>query len=333
MAINHLQNRDQKQLKEGLQSLSQESQKILSTLNEVVLGQEQVLGEVLIALIARGHIILEGPPGVGKTFTLKAFARRSGLSMKRVQCTPELMPSDILGGAQLKQSPNGPEVRFKEGPIFTDIFFADEINRATPRTQSALLEAMGERQVTIDGQVRRLPNTFMVVATQNPLDHEGTYPLPEAQSDRFFFKTLTPHPDEHTLNRLLDFRADLALDHLQVMNDPQRLDLWSELSSYIPLTKHTRKRILDLILLTRPSNLPEPLRGLIGDGLSPRAARDLYRACQVNAAIHGRLVANDADLERCILPALRHRLRLTWEARSSQVQSDELIIELLRAKV
>jgi MoxR-like ATPase len=333
MAIKASQVYDQEQVSEGLKTLSSRGQEILTSLGRVILGQEKVLTEVLVALIARGHILLEGPPGVGKTFTLKAIARSSGLSMKRVQCTPELMPSDILGGHQLKQGPHGPELTFRDGPIFTEIFFADEINRATPRTQSALLEAMGERQVTIDGGLRPLSDTFIVVATQNPLDHEGTYPLPEAQSDRFFFKTLTPHPSRETLNELLDFRADEALHQLKSLSSSSQLTLWSELSALIPIHQRTRQRILDLIILTRPDHHPKELHPYIADGLSPRAARDLYRACQVHAGLMGRLVANDTDFERCVYPALRHRLRLTWEARSSSINADELIAKLLQASV
>ena len=318
-------------LKQALSQISERGNLLLETMDKVVLGQREMLTECVIALLAHGHILLEGPPGVGKTFTLKTIAQVSGLEMKRIQCTPELMPSDIIGGAQLTQGINGPELIFREGPIFTQIFFADEINRATPRTQSALLEAMGEGQVSIEGKRRHLPKPFIVVATQNPLDHEGTYPLPEAQADRFFFKTLTPHPNKETLEGLLDFNPQEALKELTPLTDAQQLKMWSQASAQIPLSPRVRSRLLKIIIGSRPNEAPASVSKELADGLSPRAARDLYRATQIHAALYGRLVANMEDLERCVMPSLRHRLRLHWAARSSGVRPDDVIAELLRA--
>ena len=319
---------DVEQLSIDLDHLHKTGGVILSDLQSAVLGQEEMLTELLIGLIAGGHLLLEGSPGVGKTFALKALARVSGLSMSRVQCTPELMPSDILGGAQLISGAQGPELVYQQGPIFTQIFFADEINRATPRTQAALLEAMGERQVSVEGTLRPLPRPFMVVATQNPLDHEGTYPLPEAQADRFFFKSLTPHPESDILDRLLSFDADQALEVLRAKISDDELTSWSQLSMKIPLSPAARSILVTLLISSRPQSAPTQLSPLLSDGLSPRAGRDLYRAAQVRAALDGRLVAHEGDLERCYLPALRHRLRLSWEAKAQRVDPDEVLREL-----
>ena len=317
-------------LGQDLTQLTTSFTQLVEEMSGAVLGQGEVLVEAMIALIAEGHLLLEGPPGVGKTLSLKALSQVSGLSMKRVQCTPEVMPSDLLGGPQLTQGPSGPELTHRFGPIFTQIFFADEINRATPRTQAALLEAMGERQISVDGVLHPLPRPFLLVATQNPLDHEGTYPLPEAQLDRFFFKSMTPHPSPDIIDQLLGFNADQALANLKPMVGAEELLHWSSLTQKLSLTREARSHIVQLIVNSRPQEAADELRPLISDGLSPRAGRDLFRAAQIHAALNGKLIATEDDVRRCLLPCLRHRLRLSWEARSQRVRPEEIIQSLAR---
>ena len=189
---------------------------------------------------------------------------------------------------------------------------------------------MGEGQVSIEGELRLLPKPFFLVATQNPLDHEGTYPLPEAQSDRFFFKSLSDHPSERVLEKLLDFDADAAYEQLQVLSSGKTIQTWSKACKHVPLNPSTRQKLLKIVMNSRPQNLSPALAPLVLDSISPRAARDLLSACQVHAALKGRLVANDEDLKRCILPSFRHRLRLSWQAKSSQVNVDEIITDLYK---
>lgn len=319
------------ELDQTLETLSQRFQHIHKRLSQVLLGQEELITHLLTATLAGGHMLLEGPPGVGKTLAVKALSSILGLTLKRVQCTPDLMPNDILGGSQLKEGADGAtQLIFMKGPIFSDLFFADEINRASPRTQSALLEAMAEHQITLEGTSYPLGSPFLVLATQNPIEVDGTYPLPEAQADRFFFKLITPHPPKETLAQILSFQPNEALSQLSPMLTREELNTWTACCRTVLLSDRLKKRLVRLIISTRPTEAPKSVSTLIEDGVSPRGAQDLYRALQARAALNGRLHAHEEDLEACVLPCLRHRLRLRWEARAEQIEVDEVLRVILK---
>jgi MoxR-like ATPase len=301
-------------------------------LSTVILGQSSLIEHLLIALIAEGHVLLEGSPGVGKTLAIKALSATLGLHLQRVQCTPDLTPSDILGGPQLTEEggPSGiPRLSFVRGPIFTELFFADEINRASPRTQSALLEAMAESQVSVEGRSEPLGPPFMLMATQNPIEIEGTYILPEAQADRFMFKLYPELPSAETLSQILTFDARPALSRLSQRVERRELLNWISYRPQVLLADRLKERIVTLSLLTRPKEAPKEWRSAIADGISPRATQDLYKAIQSRALLNGRLHAQDDDLIACALPTLRHRFRLRWEAKAEGITPDQILTALL----
>jgi MoxR-like ATPase len=296
-------------------------------LGRVISGQTGVIDEALMALLCQGHVLLEGVPGIAKTLIVKALSRLLGLSFHRVQATPDLMPADILGTTILLQGSSS--FSFHPGPVFTDLLLVDEINRMPPRTQAALLECMEERQVTTDGVGRPLPANFTVFATQNPVDFEGTYPLPEAQLDRFLLKTVVAYPGEaderHILELHLAASGALLLDaaHIQAIPegllDAARLELRSiriepELLTYIlALTRRTREW---------------PTLTL---GASPRAAISLMRVAQAVAALEDRSYLVPDDVKRAIPPVLRHRIRLKPEAELEGFDADRILADIVAA--
>jgi MoxR-like ATPase len=292
-------------------------------------GQSGVVEELLVALFAGGHVLLEGAPGLGKTTLVRRLSESLDLVFRRVQCTPDLMPADVLGTRILDEDERGGRrVRFEKGPVFTHVLLADEINRATPRTQSALLEAMAERQVTIFGETHALEAPFMVVATQNPIEMEGTYPLPEAQLDRFLFQIDVAPPDFDALVSILalaegaDGRAPAVLS---------RADLLAarELVREVPISADMIALAARLVLLTSPSQAgaPDSVRRFVRYGASPRGAQALVAAAKARALISGRLFVSAEDLERLSASALRHRLLLNYEADAAGVHRDDLVRE------
>ena len=301
-----------------------------AAVGEVIVGQNEVVDQVLTALVAGGHVLLEGVPGLGKTLLVRTLGHVTGLGFGRVQFTPDLMPGDITGTDVFDRETGG--LRFAPGPVFTNLLLADEINRATPRTQSALLEAMQERTVTAGGRTHALPDPFFVLATQNPIEMEGTYPLPEAQLDRFIFKVLVPFPGDEDLARIgeLTTGPSQALPAQTLAAEELRAAI--ELARYVVVAPHVLQHAVRLVGATHPERSPvAEIRRFVRFGSSPRGLQALLLGAKVTALRAGRWNVAFADLERVALPALRHRLILQYEATAEGMTADRLVGYILSA--
>lgn len=308
--------------------------RIQTELQKRVVGQSAIVEHVLAALFVGGHVLLEGVPGLGKTMMVRSLAEAAHLSFSRIQFTPDLMPSDIVGTNLISQE-EGRSFQFQQGPIFANLVLADEINRATPKTQSALLEAMQEHQVTVGGKQHRLEEPFQVLATQNPLEMEGTYPLPEAQLDRFLFKLKVVYPSAKELHTILD-RTTAGMDApLQpVTGDAGEILRWRKFVREVPLAPEVQDRAVQIILATHPENeLATPMaKRFVRYGASPRGAQALILSGKVFALLDGRFHLSVADIEKAALPALRHRILLNFEGEAEGVTTDAVLEEILTRK-
>jgi MoxR-like ATPase len=304
--------------------------RIREALGRVVLGQGELIDQMLVGIFASGHVLIEGVPGLAKTLVVKALARTLGLTFRRVQFTPDLLPSDILGARTLVEGERDRKViEFQPGPVFTHILLADEINRSGPKTQSALLEAMQERQVTCGGITYPIEEPFAVLATHNPIEQEGTYPLPEAQLDRFLLKLKVGLPSRADLLRILELDAAARLEELPVvMQRPEVLDA-RRLAREVPIAEDLKELIAELILASQPGSGSHP-SSRVRLGLSPRAGQALVAAARVRALMLGRYHVAPGDLAAMLLPALRHRLVLTFPALAEGTQPEHLLEELAR---
>ncbi|HHH30533.1 MAG TPA: MoxR family ATPase [Polyangiaceae bacterium] len=304
-------------------------------IGQAVIGQEQVVEEVLMCLFAGGHALLEGAPGLGKTLLVRTLARAMDLRFSRIQFTPDLMPGDIVGTNVVVEDERGRK-RFElaKGPIFGQLVLADEINRATPKTQSALLEAMGEGSVTIAGTVHRLEPPFFVLATENPIEMEGTYPLPEAQLDRFLFKVLVPHPDEDGLVQILDATTGSERQEVEKVVDGARLMEMQELVREVHVARPLTRWVAQFVRRSDPQHpdaAPSAER-LLRYGAGVRGGQSMLLAAKVHALMDGRAHVSFEDLTRVTAPALRHRLIPSFEAEADGVDTD-VILERLLAEV
>jgi len=305
---------------------------------KVIVGHADVIRKVLIVFFASGHVLLEGVPGLGKTLLVKSLSRAFGLSFKRVQFTPDLMPSDITGIQVLTESDGRREFQFKQGPIFAQVVLADEINRATPKTQSAVLEAMEERQVTVFGETYPLESPFMVLATQNPIELEGTYPLPEAQLDRFFFKLLVSSPSPEELAEILHRTTGAGFQEAgQVLanNGVEVVAEMKHLLRQVIIAPPLEDYVVRLVHATHPTAkkgdgaVPE-VREYLRFGSSPRGAQAIILGAKGNALAEGRVHVSYEDIEAVIYPALRHRLILNFQAEAENVSADQILGALIK---
>jgi len=305
---------------------------IRAEVGKVLVGQSEVVTGVLTCLVADGHVLLEGVPGLGKTLLVRTLSECLGLTYRRIQFTPDLMPADIVGTHILDEDERGSRsMRFREGPVFTQILLADEINRATPKTQSALLEAMEERQVTTAGQRRVLPVPFFVMATQNPLEMEGTYPLPEAQLDRFFFKVQVPFPSVDDLIEVMDRTTGNQRPEVSPVLDSADLRRLRRIVREVPIAPEVMRYAMRLILGTQPHapGATETATRFLRYGASPRGGQTLVLAGRVRALLAGRYRVSLADIRGVALPALRHRVGRSFEAEAEGLSSDQLIARIL----
>jgi MoxR-like ATPase len=307
---------------------------IEAEVGKVIVGQEDVLRNVMTSIIAGGHVLLEGVPGLGKTVLVRTLAEVLELHFSRIQFTPDLMPADIVGTNILIDDPQGGrQFRFQPGPIFANLLLADEINRATPKTQSALLEAMQEKTVTVANRSYRVERPFFVLATQNPIDMEGTYPLPEAQLDRFFFKLTVGFPKEEDLMQILTRTTTGTTARIGKIVDGAKIVAMGELARQVPAASHVTNYAARLILATHPENVEAPpiARQYIRFGSSPRGGQALILASKIVALMEGRYNVAFDDIRAVAHSALRHRLILNFEGEAEGITTDAVIDQILKA--
>ena len=295
---------------------------------KVIVGHREVITHVLTGMVAGGHVLLEGVPGLGKTLLIKTLSEGLDLSFSRIQFTPDLMPADIIGTNIIVEDADGRKhFQFQQGPIFAHILLADEINRATPKTQSALLEGMQESAVTVGGATRPLPAPFFVLATQNPIEMEGTYPLPEAQLDRFLFKLRVRYPQIEELNSIIDRTTQSRTATVnRVLGGPDVL-AFRELIREVPIVSHVRDFASAIVMATHPQweQAPDVARRFVRYGASPRGAQALVLGAKVRALADGRYNVSLEDIKAMAVPALRHRVILNFEGEAEGVDTDTLI--------
>jgi len=309
-------------------------QGLITEIQRAIVGYDQLISDVLVAIFSQGHVLLEGVPGLGKTYLVNVLSRVLGLTFGRVQCTPDLMPADVVGTHIVGDDEAGRRVfRFERGPVFHHLLLVDEINRATPKTQSALLEAMQERAVTAGGERFELPAPFFVLATQNPLEMEGTYPLPEAQLDRFFFKVHVPFPGAEDMIEITRRTTKFTEPELKVVMTGEEFIGFQELLTQVPVADPLMAYAAKLVLATHPQDgkAATPVDRFVSYGASPRGMQALIRGARAYCLLAGRTAVSIDDIKRVAMPSLRHRLILNFEGEAEQVNADDVIGQILES--
>jgi MoxR-like ATPase len=307
--------------------------RVMSEIGKVIVGHTDIVHGVLTCLFVGGHALLEGVPGLGKTLLIRTLSTVLDLDFNRIQFTPDLMPSDIMGTNIISEGADGKRVfSFQKGPLFAQIVLADEINRATPKTQSALLEAMQEHSVTIGGTIHKLKEPFFVMATQNPLEQEGTYPLPEAQLDRFFFKLMVNYSGRQEMATILDRTTKGEWPQANKIMDGAEIQHWQQLVREVLVSPPVQDYAIRLVMATHPGGefATGDTNKFIRCGASPRGAQALALASKVRALLEGRYNVSFEDVRRVYLPALRHRILLNFEAQAENIPSDQVLGQILR---
>jgi MoxR-like ATPase len=307
---------------------------IKSRVHQMMVGQDEIIDGAMTALLAGGHVLLEGVPGLGKTMLVRCLSQAIDASFSRIQFTPDMMPADIQGTWVLMENERGGhELKFQEGPLVANLVLADEINRATPKTQSALLEAMQEKQVTVGRRTLKLPEPFCVLATQNPVEQEGTYPLPEAQLDRFLFKLVVGYPKEEDYAAILDRTiGDTDVVITPVIHAADIVALRHTVRA-VPVPDHAKQYAIRLVMATQPGSAYAPARinEYVALGSSPRGAQSLLLAAKVRALIDGRYAVSVEDVRRVALPVLRHRVLINFHGQSDRITDADIVDAALGA--
>ena len=305
--------------------------KLRAEIAKAVVGHDEIVEGVLVCLFAGGHALLEGVPGLGKTLLIRTLSDALDLDFSRIQFTPDLMPADITGTTVVVETKRGRDFTFRKGPLFAQMVLADEINRATPKTQSALLEAMQEKTVTVGGETHELEKPFFVMATQNPIEQEGTYPLPEAQLDRFFFKLHVGYSDRNELMEIINRTTSGVTPEVQRVLDTEKIISYQNIVRELDISDEVQDYAVRIVLATHPDEqLATPqVKSFLRFGASPRAAQTLVLAGKVHALLDGRTTVSADDIRKSVLPALRHRCILNFEAEAEAITCDAILKNLI----
>ncbi len=301
-------------------------------ISKVVIGHNKLTEDIIVCLLSKGHALIEGVPGLGKTHLIKTLGTALGLNTSRIQFTPDLMPADIIGtNILVKDDMGNHDIQFSKGPIFSQVILADEINRATPKTQSALLEAMQEQQVTVSGFTHKLDGPFIVLATQNPIEMEGTYPLPEAQLDRFFFKLLVQYPNRDDLSQIVDLTTGTKDLEISSLTDKGKIEKMQQLIRSVPVPDEVKNYAINILEATHSANNAGDFSKYIRYGSSPRGIQSIILSSKIYALISGRYNVSFEDIRRASYPSLRHRIILSFEGEADSITPDSIIASVIES--